>query len=165
MERTLKIILILVFSVVLQRSFCQNENKFCKAVDNSNFRTIERIVSKVISKNNTGQTYFNGEGSGYQVNFTASLDSITNWLKTKDCVEDACRDKNQLKSAIYPGWSIISVKFRTKKGIIEKCILIQEGTTGQLNVLGWRPKLFKSEQVLVYKKMFNCKNFIEKNKC
>jgi hypothetical protein len=164
MESTLKIILLTFFLFVLQNAFCQNANVFCKAVNNSNFRKAERIVIKVIKKNRKGQTYFNGEGSGYQINLTASLDSIINWLKKRDCVEDAYWDKNQLKPAIYPGWATIGIKLRTNKGIIEKCFFIQKGTTGQVNILGWRPKLFKSRQELVYKRMFNCENFIKLQK-
>ena len=121
MERTLKIILFLLFFFVSQNVFCQNEKALCKAVSNFDFKKVESIVKKVIKTNKKGQIYFNGEGSGYQINLSPCFDSITNWLKKQDCVEDAYWDKCQIKQAIYPGHSTIGVKFRTKNGIIEKC--------------------------------------------
>lgn len=164
MGSTLKITQVLVFVFIIQSAFCQNAKVFCKAVDNSNFRKVERIVKKTIKKNRTGQIYFNGEGSGYQINLAPCYDSITNWLKKQVCVEDSFWDKCQIKEAIYPGHSSIGVKFRSKKGIVEKCYLVQEGTTGQVNLLGWRPKLLKSKKILVYVKMYDCENFIEQQK-
>ncbi len=164
MERTLKIILTLFFIFVFKNVFCQNETALCKAVANSNFRKVERIVKKVIKENKTGQTYFNGEGSGYQINLSPCFDSITNWFKKQDCVEDAYWDKCQTKVEIYPGHSSIGVKFRTNSGIVEKCFQIQEGTTGQINFLGWRPKISKEKKQLVYKRMYEYNGFIELQK-
>ena len=164
MERTLKIILSLFFILIFQNIFCQNETALCKAVANSNFRKIESIVKTVIKKNIKGQTFYNGEGSGYQIDLTLCFDSITIWFKKQDCVEDAYWDKCQEKVAIYPGHSSIGVKFRTKNGIVEKCFLVQEGTTGQINILGWKPKIFKSKKILIYEKMYDSENFIEQQK-
>jgi hypothetical protein len=149
---------------VLQNAFSQDEKAFCKAGYNMNFKKTERILHKVIKENRKGQVFFNGARSGYQTNLAPSLDSITNWLKRQECVEDAFRDKCQMKEAIYPGYSSIGVKFKTKNGMIEKCFLIQEGTTGQINIFGWKPKIFKSKTILVYKKMYDCGNFIEQQR-
>ena len=164
MESPLKITLLLIFTLSIQQLFCQNGKLFCKAVEKMNFKKVERQIKKLIHKNKTGQTYFNGEGSGNQINLSPCFDSITNWLKKQDCVEDAFWDKCQIKVSIYPGYSSIGVKFRTKKGVIEKCFLIQEGTTGQLNLMGWKPKIFKYKKILIYKKMYDCDKFIEKQK-
>lgn len=164
MERTLKLIMLLFFILVCKNVYCQNEIALCKAVANLNFRRTERIVKTVIKENKTGLTFYNGEGSGHQINLTPCIDSITNWLKKQDCIEDAYWDKCQIKQAIYPGHSTIGVKFRTKNGIVEKCFLVQEGTTGQINILGWEPKIFKSKKILIYEKMYNCENFIEQQK-
>ena len=161
MEGTFKIIILLSMLFAYQISFSQSEKAFCKAVENMNFNKVERIIHKLVKKNKKGQTYFNGEGSGYQINLAPSLDSITNWIKKQPCVEDAYWDKCQMKIAIYPGSSSIGVKFKTENGIIEKCFLIQEGTTGQANIFGWRPKLSKEKKVLVYKKMYEYNGFIE----
>jgi hypothetical protein len=122
------------------------------------------MVNKAIYKNRKGVIYFNGEGSGYQINFSSSLDSITYWLKRQDCVLDAFWDKCQDKIAIYPGHSSIGIQFNTKTGITEKCFLIQEGTNRQLNLFGWKPKLFKPKKILLYKKMYDCENLIELQK-
>ncbi len=164
MESSLKITLLLIFTFAIQPSFCQNGTTFCKAVEKMNFKKVERQVKKVIHKNKVRRTYFNGETSRNQIILSSCLDSMTNWFKKQDCVEDAFWDKCQTKAAIYPGWSSIGVKFRTKKGIIEKCFLIQEGTTGQINFIGWKPKIFKPKKILVYKKMYDCEKFIEQQK-
>ncbi len=164
MEGVFKIILLTIFFFIYQNSFSQNEKAFCKAVAEMRFNKVERMIKKIIKKNRKGQIYFNGEGSGYQINLAPSLDSITNWLKRQSCVEDAYWDKCQMKILIYPGSSSIGVKFKTKKGIVEKCFWIKEGTTGQLNIFGWRPKVAKAKQQLVYKKMYDCKGFVETQK-
>lgn len=164
MEIVRKIILLTALLFVLQSLFSQNEKAFCKAVENMNFKKVERIVHKVIRKNSKGQEYFNGEGSGYQTDLSPSLDSITNWLKKSDAVEDACWDKCQEKIAIFPGNSSIGVKFKTKTGIVEKCFLIQMGKTGQINLLGWKPRIGRTKTKLVYVRMYECENFIEQQK-
>ncbi len=164
MESAHKIMLLAAVMLIAQISICQNEKAFCKAVESSNFKKAERQIKKLVRKNSKGQTYFNGEGSGYQITFTPCLDSITNWLKKQRCVKDAYWDKCQEKITIYPGWSSIGIKFITKNGVVEKCISIQEGTTGQINLFGWHPKLSKEKHKLVYKKMFDCKGFIEQQK-
>ena len=142
--------------------YSQNEIAFCKAVDHSNFKNAEKIFKKVVKKNKTAPLYINGEG--YQNNYSPCYDSIIAWLKKQACVADVFMDKCEKKVAIYPGHSTIGVAFRTPKGIIEKCFLIQEGTIGQINLLGWRPKIFKSKNILVYNKMYNSENFIEQQK-
>jgi hypothetical protein len=89
------------------------------------------------------------------------------WLMIQDCVADAYRDQCENKLAIFPGRSSIGVKFKTNSGIKEKCFSIQEGTTGQINILGWRPKISKSKYILSYKNTYDCEGFIEiqKQKC
>jgi hypothetical protein len=164
MESTYKITLFLLIFLSSQKAFSQSEKAFCKAVESMNFKKVERIVHRIVKKNRAGQTYFNGEGSGYQINLSPCYDSIVNWLKKQDCVEDAYWDKCQSKELIYPGSSSIGVKFKTKTGIAEKCFLVQNGTTGQVNIFGWKPKISKAKKNLVYKKMYECKGFIELQK-
>lgn len=158
------IITLMIMFFACQQTFSQNEQAFCKAVKKKNFNKVERIIYKLVKKNKKGVTYFNGQGSGYQINLAPSLDSITNWIKKQPCVEDAFWDKCQMKIQIYPGNSAIGVKFKTGNEIIEKCFMIQEGKTGQVKFFKWRLKLFKAKNVLVYKKMYDCKGFIETQK-
>ncbi len=164
MEIPRKIIILIILLFVLQNAFSQNEKAFCKAVYNMNFKNTERILHKVIKENRKGKVFFNGAGSGYQTTLAPCFDTITKWLKRQDCVEDAYWDRCQLKEDIYPGHSSIGVKFKTKNGMIEKCFLIQEGTTGQINIFSWMPKIFKSKMILVYKKMYDCENFIDQQR-
>ena len=159
-----EIIVSLLFGLTFQISFAQSNTKFCKAIENENFNKIERLVKKQVRHHKKGQRYYNGAGSGYQTNFTPSFDSITTWFKSQNCVEDTYWDKCQNKIAIYPSWTIIGVKFKTKNGTVERCFSIQQGTTGKVNFFGWKPTLFKMKNRLVYKKCYDCKGFIEQQK-
>lgn len=161
---SLKIFIMTIMLFTIQNAYSHDEKAFCKEVYNMNFNKIERFVHKVIKKNRRGKVYFNGEGSEYQTDLSPCLDTITNWIKKKECIENAYWDKCQIKDALYPGFSSIGVKFKTKNGIIEKCFLIQEGTTGQINIFCWKPKIFKSKSILVFKKMYDCENFIEQQR-
>lgn len=165
MEKLFKIILLTTTLFIYQRLFSQSNHAFCKAIANADFNKTERIFKRQVKKYAEGYTYSSqdsgwGNTTSYYTNYTA----IINWLKKQECVADAFWDKCQAKAAIYPGQTTIGVKFKTKDGIAEKCFLIQEGTTGQVNILGWKPKLCKSKPKLVYRKMFNCENFIEQQK-
>ena len=155
-----KIIIVLLLGFTFQISLAQTNNTFCKAVAKENFNKIERLVKKQVRHHKKGQRYYNGTGSGYQTNFTLSFDSITTWFKSQNCIDDAYWDKCQNKIAIYPSWSIIGVKFRTKNRTVEKCFSIQQGTTGKINFFGWKPTLFKMKNRLVYRKSYDCKGFI-----
>lgn len=150
---------------ICQGLFSQSNHAFCKAVAHANFSKAERIFKRQVKKYANVYPYSSKDSgrvikTAYEDNNTA----IINWLKKQEGVADAFWDKCQAKPAIYPGYTSIGVKFKTKDGIAEKCFLIQEGTTGQVNILGWKPKLFKSKPTLVYRKMFNCDNFIEQQK-
>ena len=159
-----KIILSLLLGYSFQMAWAQSPTKCSKAIEKENFKKVERLLQQQVRHHKNGQRYYNGAGSGYQTNFTPALDSITNWFKNQSGVVDTYWDKCQQKEAIYPGWSVIGVKFKTKKGIVEKCYSIQQGTTGNVNLLGWKPKLFKTKNKLVYKKSYDCKGFIELQK-
>lgn len=94
----------------------------------------------------------------------AVYDSIINELQRLECVDDVFWDKCQAKALLYPGKSAIGVRCKTNTGIVEKCFIIQEGTTGQINIFGWRPKIFKSKQKLKYKGTYDCEGFVEDQK-
>ena len=145
-------------------TLAQSNTKFCKAIEKEHFKKIERLLKQQVRHHKNGQRYYNGAGSGYQTNFTPALDSLTNWFKNQSCVIDAYWDRCENKIAIYPGWSVIGAKFKTKKGIVEKCYSIQLGTTGKINLFGWRPQLFKTKNKLVYKKSYDCNGFIKQQK-
>ncbi len=161
MEIVHKIIFVIILLSSIEISYSQCEKKFCKAVESANFNKVERIIKRVIRKHKHGQTYFNGEESGYQITLVSSFDSITKWLDKQPCIETSFWDKCQSKPCIYPGWTTIGVVFKTKNGSVERCFTLENGTTGQVNILGWRPKIFKSKIKIIYKKMTECEGFIE----
>jgi hypothetical protein len=161
MERTIKIIsLFILFGwAFISASFSQNES-FEKAIENGNFKKIEMRIKKEIKKYKYGVKFYNGPGSGLQTSFKPSLDSVVNWLLQCNGVVDATWDKCQIKLAIYPGAASIGVVFKTKKGLVEKCYKIQKGTTGQVNIFGWKLMLSKPKSKLVYRGSKDCTGFV-----
>lgn len=140
----------------------EEQNSFSKAVKEENFRKVEHLFKREIKHlnrfykpTNSGNTYFD---------YQTQIDSLTNWLKNKPCVLDANNDKCQTKVLIYPGKSAVGVKFKTKSGIVEKCFLIQNGTLGNVHLFKWQFHFFKPKDKLVYKKMYDCNGFIEREK-
>jgi len=131
-----------------------------KAIEKGNFHKVERIVKAEIRKHKKGELFYNGPGSGMQTSFNSSIDSIVNWLVSHKHISAAAWDKCVNKIAIYPGRLIIGAVFQTKQGEVEKCFHIREGTTGQVNLFGWHPKLLKSKNELRYIKMTDCKGFV-----
>lgn len=160
MENTLKIVFVGIIFLFAENTFCQSDKAFCEAIFSSRFNKAERIFNKQVKKNNKGYVY-QDSGWGIATTYYTNYEFLVNWLKKQDCVEDAIWNKFQLKAAIYPSYSIIGARFKTKKGIVEKCFMINEGTTGQINVLGWRIKIAKHKKKLVISKMFDCEKFIE----
>jgi hypothetical protein len=146
------------------RVSAQRPEAICRTVQKGQFNKAERFIKKETRKLRNGVLFDNGPGSGMQVSHVESLDSIVSMLKKLPCVEDAFWDRCQIKIAIYPGWSVIGVRFRTHDGITEKCFTIQEGTTGTVQLPCWRPKLFKARNALLYKKMAECPGFIEQQR-
>ena len=161
MKAALFIGLLIFMSVKI---FSQTNSSFCKAVENSRFKKVERIFKREFNKRRNGNEYYHGPGSGMQINHQYTIDTLTMWLKNKSCIEDAFWDKCQIKISIYPGWTIIGAIFKTKKGLVEKCFYIQEGTTGSIKIFNWQFPFFKMKNKLIYKKMYDQTGFIEQQK-
>lgn len=136
--------------------------KLCKAVSKGKFNKVERIVKRHV--NGLPESKESDSGNPAYRSMEQNIDSLKKWFKSMDCVEDAFDDKCQNKIAIYPGWSIVGVIFKTDAGLAEKCFSIQKGTTGTINILGWRPKISRTKNKLVYKIMYNCPGFIDEQK-
>jgi hypothetical protein len=161
MKSTILLILNFAFLSGIQS---QNKQIFCKAVQTESYNQTERYVKKQIREFRNGTRYFNGEGSGYQISFTEAYDTIVSRMKQFECVEDAFSDKCAMKIAIYPGSSSIGVILKSGEKRVEKCFHIQEGSMGRLNIFGWRPRISKSKNILIYKKMHDCNGFVEEQK-
>lgn len=160
MEDLHKKITLIVFLVLIAHSGFPQSKQLDKAIDKGNFHTVERIVKAEIRKHKKGEQFYNGPGSGMQTSFNASCDSIVNWLVSHKHISSAAWDKCVYKIAIYPGQLVIGAVFQTKQGEVEKCFHIRQGTTGQVNLFGWHPKLLKSKNELRYIKMMDCKGFV-----
>ncbi|MBX7225661.1 MAG: hypothetical protein K1X55_06505 [Chitinophagales bacterium] len=139
-----------------QHLFSNNDKRICRATTNGNFHKLEHFIYKQIKKSN--------KNIRPTATYTVVYDSIINVLQHLECVDDVFWDKCQAKELLYPGKSVIGVRCKTNNGLVEKCFLIQEGTTGQINIFGWRPKVFKSKQKLKYKGTYDCNGFVEEQK-
>lgn len=136
--------------------------KLCKAVSKGNFNKVERIVKRHV--NGLPESKESDSVNPTNLSMDQNIDSLKRWFKIMDCVDDAFDDKCQNKIAIYPGWSIIGVKFKTASGLVEMCFSIQKGTTGTIKIFGWKPKVARMKNKLVFKKMYDCVGFVEEQK-
>ena len=151
-------LLLLIAFFIVSQSYSQSRSNFCKATSNSNFKKVERDLKRKIYKLQKGVNLLAIKS---EINYTQTFDSLLLWFKSYDCVKDVMWDKCQEKILIYPGSSIIGVIFRTNSGEVEKCFTVQLGTTGQINIFGWHPKISKSKNKLVYKQMRECSGFVK----
>lgn len=157
-----KTLFLSIFLFVSVNSVAQSASKLCKGIAKGNFKKVERVVKKVVKKNRKGQIQSNGFGNTYTT-LSPSLDSAVAWLNNQDCIVESNWDKCQKKIDIFPGNSSIGIKVKVNNEISEKCFLVQEGRTSNFGLFGW-PRIIKSRTVLVYKKMYDCENFIESQK-
>lgn len=121
---------------------------------------VKRIVKREIRKHRFGEQYDNGPGSGMQTSFNSTHENLILKLKALPNVEDATWDKCANKIDIYPGWSVIGVKF--KGDSLESCFHIQHGSLGTIWLFGFRPPIFKPKFKLIYKKMYHEVGFVKK---
>ncbi len=139
-------------------------NALSKSVYKGNFNKVERTFKRQVRKHKRGIEYDNGPGSGMQISHINDIDSLIRWFKHQECVVDVTWDKCQEKIAIYPGWFVIGVKFKTNQGIKEKCFHIQQGTMGDVHLFAYRFHAFKARNILLYKKMYDYEGFIEQQR-
>lgn len=158
----MKNILFFVLMLCIDLSYGQDNSSFCRVVEKEKFGKVERIIKRMIKEIPESRDYT--DTLSFEPRMDENVESLTQWFKGFSCVEDAFQDKCQNKISIYPGWSIIGVKFRTRSGLVEKCFSIQLGTTGTINLFGWRPKIGRMKNKLVYKRMYDCPGFIVEQK-
>ena len=161
----MKIIPFVIFILLSLLSNGHDNSSFCKGIENGKFKKFERKFKRYIKSIPESADYSDTVSS--EPTMHQNIESLTQWFKGLTCVEDAFQDKCEMKVLIYPGWSVIGVKFRTNSGIVEKCFSIQLGTTGTTNIFGWHLKTSRMKNKLVYRKMFECPGFIsdQKRKC
>ena len=143
--------LILIF--LSQQTIGQTNDKLCKAVTKEKFNKVGRLFKKEMKRLDKITS-----------NDINAIDSLTQWLAKSPCVKDIMSDKCEIKIAIYPGWSVVGAIFYTENGLMEKCFKIQRGTTGAVNIFGWKPHIFKPKDKLVFKNVYDCPGFVEKQK-
>jgi hypothetical protein len=153
-----------IFAVALFAHFtseAQSTTSFCKALEQKRMKQVERMFRQKVRILKKGIPFDNGPGSGRQVSFAKSIDSITHWLQQQPCVLDAQSDQCEIKISIYPNWFVIGMKISDRS---EYCFYIQQGTTGKIDLFGWKPRLLHMKNHLIYKRMYNCPSFMETQK-
>lgn len=157
------ILFTIIVSILFTCFYAQTTNTHLeKKIKRENFKAVERIIKKEIRKNKKGKLVENGSGSTY-ISHNQTIEDLVLWLKKHKGVEDVFSDKCQNKIDIYPGWSVIGVKYKNKKNDV--CYHIQLGKLGNLNI-GKKIHfhLFKSRNVLKYIKSYEQEDFIEQEK-
>ncbi len=139
-------------------SIAQLDLKICKAVKCNNFKKVDRLVKRQIKSIPISEE--KGIKDSSYVSMDKNIELLTQWFKNMECIQDAFDDRCQNKIMIYPGWSIIGVMFKIGNESIERCFSIQKGTTGTINIFGWRPKISRSKNKLVFKVSYECPGFI-----
>ena len=152
-------LLFLLYLFINLDLIAQKRDPFSKAVEKERFNKVSRIFKHQVKGINRFENKKNDQKDNF---YFQNIDSLTNWLKSKPSVLDVMNDKCQNKILIYPGHSSVGAKFKTKNGIFEKCFLIQQGTTGDVKIFKWRFHLFKYKDKLVYKKIYDCEGFIDR---
>lgn len=159
MKKILSFLLIFIF---VQVSFTQEVNKRLeKKIEKEKYHAVERMIKKVVRRNKKGQKINNG--STTYTSHSQTIENIVIWLNKHEGVEGAFSDKCSIKISIYPGWSVIGVKY--KKHTKEICYYIQEGKLGNIKIgKKIRFHIFPSRNVLKYIKSYETEGFIAKEK-
>ncbi len=162
MTMPLKIVfcLLIGWSNCMVAVFGQHKTPFGKAVYTSNFGKVERLVRAQILKNKKASTLNYESASSTVTTFVPNLDSIVAWLTKQEGVVDACWNKCENKLLLYPGHSTIGCLLQTKDSLVEKILIVQEGTTGCVRLFGYNFKLTAAKPILVYQKMCSSNGFV-----
>lgn len=163
METTYQRCSLILLALLVQLTVTAQLSSLSKAAENGRWNKVERIMKRKIHEQNRVFDFDNRQRKTI-LSFTIAYDTLVHWLKTSPVVEDAAWDKCMGKLSIYPGHSAVGVRFKTKNGIVEKCFVVQEGSTGTINFFGWHPHLIRYKWKLVYKRMRDCKGFVEQQK-
>jgi hypothetical protein len=124
----------------------------CYSKNNS----IDRKIFKIIRKNRRLKKI-----GGYS-KYHFALDSIKQKVKRIKNVIDLEYDECEIKISIYPGWSILGVKYLFKGIEIEKSYLIQIGALRNIKIFGKvlgfprLPKFISTDRLVLKKKKTIC---------
>jgi len=154
--------LLLILSLLPLLVQAQNAKRFQHALVSSNERAMDRWMKSEIHRVRKGHQVTT-PSSSYTVH-DPSHDSLVAFLRRQPGVEDAAWDKCIGKLDIWPGHSTIGLRWRVNGQLVERCWGVQEGRPGTINLFGWRPKVRKNKQVLVFKKAYACTGFVEEQR-
>lgn len=144
------------FFCLILHSSIQASDDFCTSVFKSDFNSVENIIHKKIRKAWRNKKDFE--------NNWERLDSLQNWLKAQDCVDDAYWNKNDAFILITTTFvRSLAVRFKTKDSLVEKCYQIR--TTKQMfgDWLFWRFGVDVSNNRLKYLGVQDCDGFIKQH--
>lgn len=119
----LPIFILFAASLLFVNDIYAKKCELCNAVDRSNFKKVEEIVAREVSKYKNGYRVSNGNNT--YTNFSLVLDSLEIWFGKFDCVENVVWDKCQKKLDKIPYNYRIGVIFRTNHLHVEKVFTLQ----------------------------------------
>ena len=97
-------------------------------------------------------------------NYGLAIDSLVEMFKQLPCVEEAYADYCAMKLMIWPGYSVIGVKYVVEGNSKEVCYTIQQGKIRSINVLGLMRFPRQGKEELVFKGSNLCDGFIEEQR-
>lgn len=136
----------------------QDVQRFQRALASGNVHALDRWMNHELHRQRKGHPVAASQGS--YTDHAPTYDSLVAFMRLQAGVEDAAWDKCIGKLDIWPGYSTIGMRWRVDGQLEERCWGVQEGRPGTINLFGWRPKVRKNKQVLVFKKAYVCAGYV-----
>lgn len=140
----------------------QDAGRFQRALNARNERAIDRWMAREIHRHRKGHLVGTPD-RGYVVHHPTH-DSLVAFLHRQPGVEDAAWDRCIGKQAIWPGHSTIGMRWHARGRVYERCWSVQEGRPGTIHLFGWRPKVRKNREHLLFKRADSCTGFVEQQR-
>lgn len=161
--RFLRILLLMFVLIPGEKSLMAQERnrsnqKLCKAVYEEDWTKVHKLVRKQIK-----QWSYLDTSLGYP-SYSMAIDSLVAIFLQSPCVEEAFADKCAIKISIWPGTSVVGIKFSGHDGTSEFCYTIQEGQMRAIRINGILHIPLKGREKLVYQGSGRCKGFIEEQR-
>ena len=140
----------------------QDAQRFQRAMNARNEKVMDRWVKRRIDHHREGQVISTASGS-YR-SHAPTFDSLVAYLRRQPGVEDAAWDKCIGKQSIWPGHSTIGMRWHALGRVYERCWNVQEGKPGTIHLFGWRPRVRKSREHLLFKRAAPCAGFVDQQR-
>jgi len=157
----MRALLLFLFSLPLVAP-AQNTQRFQQALNSNHEKAIDRWMEREIHRHRKGHLVTTSSSSF--IVHHPTHDSLVAFLHRQPGVEDAAWDKCIGKQAIWPGHSTIGMRWHARGRVYERCWSVQEGRPGTIHLFGWRPKVRKNREHLLFKRAASCTGFVEQQR-